>query len=46
MPLIDPEIIHRFEEKRALEVLTFDLVIVDILEINLFAVRLGLFRVF
>jgi hypothetical protein len=38
MPLIDSEIIYRFEEERALEALKFDPVTVDILEINLFAV--------
>jgi hypothetical protein len=46
MPLIDPEIIHRFEEERALTALKFDPVTVDIVEINLFAVCLLLFRVF
>jgi hypothetical protein len=46
MPFIDPETIHRFEEMRALEALKFDPVTVDVLEINLFPVRLLLFRVF
>jgi len=46
MPFIDPEIIHRFEEKRALEALKFNPITVDILEINLFTVRLLLFKVF
>jgi len=45
-PLVDPEIIHRFEEERALKALKFDPVTVDILEINVFAVRLLPFKAF
>jgi hypothetical protein len=46
MPSIDPEIIHRFEEERAFKALKFDPVTVDILEVNLIAVRFLFLMVF
>jgi len=39
IPSIDPEIIYRSEEERALNVLDFDPTTIDILEIDLFTVR-------
>lgn len=45
MPFIDAEIIHQFEEERALKALKFDPVTVDILEVNLIAVRILLLLV-
>lgn len=46
MAFIDPEIIYRFEEERSLKALEFDPATVDILEINLFAVRFLFLRAF
>jgi hypothetical protein len=46
MAFVDPEIIHRLEEERALKLLQFEPATVNVLEINLFAVRSLFLRVF
>jgi hypothetical protein len=46
MAFVDPEIIHRFEEERALKALKFESAPVDILEVSLFAICLLFLRMF